>query len=55
MGSFSANVGSYALLILMAKSAIRAIHVWQAVENLLCQRAGHREHDFAISITFGDG
>jgi hypothetical protein len=41
-------------LILLAKSEIRAIHVWPAVENLVCQRAGRREHDFASSITFGD-
>jgi hypothetical protein len=34
----------------MAKSEIRAIHIWQADENLVCQRAGYREHDFAISI-----
>jgi hypothetical protein len=38
----------------MAKSEIRAMHVWQAVENLVCQRAGRREHDFAISIAFGE-
>jgi hypothetical protein len=34
----------------MAKSEIRAIHVWQADENLVCQRAGRRENAFAISI-----
>jgi hypothetical protein len=38
----------------MAKSEIRAIHVWQADENLVCQRADRRENDFAISITFGE-
>jgi hypothetical protein len=37
-------------MILMAKSEIHAIHVWYTVENLVCQRAGRREHDFAISI-----
>jgi hypothetical protein len=31
----------------MAKFAIRAIHVWRTVENLMCQRAGRRENDFA--------
>jgi hypothetical protein len=41
-------------VILLAKSEIRAIHVWQAVENLVGQRAGRREHDFASSITFGE-
>jgi hypothetical protein len=46
--------GSWPLLILMAKSEIPAIHVWQADENLVCQRAGRRENDFAISITFGE-
>jgi hypothetical protein len=34
----------------MAKSEIPAIHVWQADENLVCQRAGRREKDFASSI-----
>jgi hypothetical protein len=34
----------------MMKSEIRAIHAWQANENLVCQRAGRRENDFAISI-----
>jgi hypothetical protein len=38
----------------MVKSEIRAIHIWQADENVVCQLAGHREHDFAISITFSD-
>jgi hypothetical protein len=38
----------------MAKSELRAIHVWQAVENLVCQRAGRRENDFAISIKSDD-
>jgi hypothetical protein len=38
----------------MAKSEIPAIHVWQADENLVCQRAGRREKDFAISIIFGE-
>jgi len=38
----------------MAKSEIHAMHVWQAVENLVCQRAGRRENDFAISIIFGE-
>jgi hypothetical protein len=34
----------------MAKSEIHAIYVWHAVENLVCQHAGRRENDFAISI-----
>jgi hypothetical protein len=38
----------------MAKSQLRTIHVWQAVENLVCQHAGRVENDFAISITFGE-
>jgi hypothetical protein len=46
--------GSWALLILMAKSEIREIHVWQDGENCMSQGAGRRENDFAISITFGD-
>jgi hypothetical protein len=37
-------------VIRMTKSEIRAIHAWQANENLVCQRAGRRENDFAISI-----
>jgi hypothetical protein len=46
--------GSWPLLILMAKSEIHSIHVWCTVEHLVCQRAGRREHDVAISITFGE-
>jgi hypothetical protein len=38
----------------MAKSEIHAIHVWHAVVNLVCQRAGRRENDFAIRITVGE-
>jgi hypothetical protein len=38
----------------MAKSEIRVIHSWQAVDNLVCQHAGRRANDFAISITFGE-
>jgi hypothetical protein len=38
----------------MAMSEIRAIHIWQAVENLLCERAGRRENDFAIRIKSTD-
>jgi len=30
------------------------MHVWQADENLICQRADRRENDFASSIIFGD-
>jgi hypothetical protein len=41
--------GSWLFLILMPKFEIRAIHLWQAVENLVCQRTGRREHDFASS------
>jgi hypothetical protein len=37
-------------MILLAKSEIRTIDVWQAVENLMCQRAGRRENDFASSL-----
>jgi hypothetical protein len=48
------DVGSSSLLILVAKSEIPAIHVRQADENLVCQRAGRREKDFASSITFGE-
>jgi len=32
----------------MAKSEIRAIQVRRTIENLMCQRAGRRENDFAI-------
>ena len=42
--------GSSSLLIQLTESEIRAIHVWQGIESLVCQRAGHREHDFASSI-----
>jgi hypothetical protein len=41
-------------VILMAKSEIRAIHIWQAVENLVCQGTGHHENDFASSIKSAD-
>jgi hypothetical protein len=41
-------------LILLAKPEIPAIHVWQADENLVYQRAGRREKDFASSIKNGD-
>jgi hypothetical protein len=34
----------------MAKSEVRTIHVWQAVENQVCRRAGRGENHFAISI-----
>jgi hypothetical protein len=40
--------------ILLAKSEIRAIYLWQPVENLVCQRAGRRENDFASSIKSDD-
>jgi hypothetical protein len=40
-------------MILMAKSEIRTIHVWWAVENLVFQHTGGRENDFAISIKYG--
>jgi hypothetical protein len=46
--------GSSSVLILMAKSEIRGIYVGQAIENLVCQPAGHRENDFAIRISFGE-
>jgi hypothetical protein len=48
------EIGSSALLILMAKSEIRGISVEETIENLVCQPAGRRENDFAISIVFGD-
>jgi hypothetical protein len=38
----------------MAKSEIRGISVEETIENLVCQPAGRRENDFAISIVFGD-
>jgi hypothetical protein len=37
-------------MILLAKSQIRMVHVWQVLENPVCQRAGPRENDFASSI-----
>lgn len=37
-------------MILMAKSEIRAMHIWQAVNNLVCQHTGRRDNDLAISI-----
>jgi hypothetical protein len=37
----------------MAKSQIRVVHVWQVLENSVCQRAEPRENDFAISIKSG--
>jgi hypothetical protein len=33
----------------MAKSEICAIHAWRPVENLMGQRIGRRENDFAIN------
>jgi hypothetical protein len=39
-------------MILMAKSEMHAIHVWHAIENLMCQRADRRENDFAINIKY---
>ena len=30
------------------------MYIWQAVENLVCQRADRRDNDFAISIIFGE-
>jgi hypothetical protein len=38
----------------MAKSGIGEIYIWQAVDNLVCQRTDRRENDFAIGITFGE-
>jgi hypothetical protein len=38
----------------MAKSEMRAMHMSQAIKNLMYQRAGLRENDFAISIIFGE-
>jgi hypothetical protein len=38
----------------MAKSEIRAIHVWWTVENLVFQHTGGHENDFAINIIFGE-
>ncbi|SRR6266511_2823624 len=46
--------GSWPVLILLAKSEISMIHVRQALENMLCQRASTREDDFASSISFGE-
>jgi len=40
--------------ILLAKSEIRTIQVWQTVENLVFQHTDGRENDFAISIAFGE-
>jgi hypothetical protein len=37
-------------VILLAKSGIRAIHVWWTVENLVFQHTGGRKNDFASSI-----
>jgi hypothetical protein len=42
-------------MILLAKSEIRAVHVSQAIENLVCQGTGHHENDFASRISFGEG
>jgi hypothetical protein len=47
--------GSSSLVIRLAKSEIRLVHVWQALENPLYQRAGPRDNDFASRIAFGDG
>jgi hypothetical protein len=38
----------------MAKSQTGMIYVRQGRENLVYERAGPHERDFAISITFGD-
>jgi hypothetical protein len=40
-------------VILLAKSEIRTIHVWQAGENRKSQDSGRRENDFASSIKSG--
>jgi RNA ligase (TIGR02306 family) len=39
--------------ILLAKSEIHGIHIWQAGENLVCQHAAGRENGFASSIKSG--
>jgi hypothetical protein len=46
--------GSWPYLILLAKSEIRTIHVWQAVENQVCRRAGRGENHFATSIKMAE-
>ena len=47
-------MGSCPLLILLAKSETRAIHVSQAGRNWVCQGLGRHENDFASSIIFGE-
>jgi hypothetical protein len=54
MAFSSRHPGSSSFLMLMAKSEIRGISVEETIENLVCQPAGRRENDFAISIVFGD-
>jgi hypothetical protein len=48
------KIGSAPFSILLAKSEIHAMHVWQAVENPVCLRAGPCDNDFASSIVFGE-
>jgi hypothetical protein len=48
-------VGSCALLILMAKSETGRMQGHHTLVNSVSQSATPHEHDFAISITFGDG
>jgi hypothetical protein len=52
-GAARSEIGSSSFLILMAKSEIRATHVWQPIKNLMYHRAGGRENDFTISIKTG--
>ena len=52
--ALAAKEGSYALLILLAKSEIRTIYVRHEPKNPGCQGANSHETDFASSITFGE-
>jgi hypothetical protein len=47
--SATALLGSLSVALQMAKSEIHAIHVWQPLESLMCQRIGRRENDVAIN------
>jgi hypothetical protein len=46
--------GSWALLMLLAKSARRPIQGPHVLVYSVCQLACHCENDFACSITFGE-
>jgi hypothetical protein len=51
---FSRSVGSWALLILLAKSEASTMQRKHTLVSLIYQSTSSCEHDFASSITFGE-